>query len=62
MSLLVGQDRVQVLAVHGLVYTHVPANVLRQQNPITCMFELVPIAEAAEMLLVGTFQIVAVNL
>ncbi len=62
VPLLVRDKREEVLRMHALVYAEVLADVLRDEHPVAGMTELVPLAEAAEVLLVVLLQRAPVNL
>ncbi len=60
MSVLVDQEREQVVSVHALVYTEVRPHVMGQQDIGAGMVFLIPVIETAQMLLVVAPQRLAV--
>ena len=52
MAVLVGEKGEQVFLVHTFVYAQFLAHVLRQQHPVACMRQLIPLTITAQMLFV----------
>ena len=61
MAFLVGEKGEQVMVQHRLVYAQVLAHVLIQKHPVVGMPLLLPVFETAQMLLVGTAEVLAVS-
>ncbi len=61
VAVLVGEEGEQVVVQHRLVDAQTLAHVLFQEHPIVGMILLFPIVKAAQMLLIGTAQILAVS-
>ena len=61
MSVLVGEECEQVVMQHRLIDAQPFTHVLFQQHPLASMELLFPVVEAAQVLLVGTAQVLAVS-
>ena len=61
MPVLVGEEGEQVMVQHRLVDAQALTHVLLQQHPLVGMLLLLPVAKAAQMLLVGTAEVLPVS-
>ena len=61
MPVLVGEEGEQVVVKHRLVDAQALAHVLLQQHPLARMFLLLPVVIPAQVLLVGTTEVLTVT-
>ena len=61
VSVPVGEKRDQVMVKHRLVYAQSIAHILLLKHPLAGMLLLIPVRKAAQMLLVGTTEVLTVS-